>query len=197
MKFEKVSLSQYLEDIQGDSYHSQGVEYPLTDFISGKVSHSSGFTTFKDMDVEEVYHSLKLPSRATKKSAGYDFYAPYDFTLAPGDTIKLATGIKVHLEDDKFLFCAPRSGHGFKARIQLDNTVGIIDADYIESDNEGHIHVKLTNDSRTGKHIKVNRGDGMMQAIILRYFITEDDCSDSQRNGGFGSTDIKEEISHE
>ena len=128
-------------------------------------------------ELKEMYENLKLPKRATKQSAGYDFYAPYEFTLCPGETIKLATGIRVILDDDKFLMCVPRSGHGFKARVQLDNTVGIIDADYSDSDNEGHIHIKLTNDSRTDKSITVKAGEGMMQAIILSYFTVEDELS--------------------
>lgn len=171
MRFEKVSRKQYEKDAaENNFYHKEA-------------PHSIPLR-------ECPYEDIKLPVRATKKSAGYDFFAPCTFTLAPGDTIKLATGIRVRLDDDKFLMCAPRSGHGFKARIQLDNTIGIIDADYYESSNEGHIHVKLTNDSHTGKTITVKKGEGMMQAIILSYFKVDDDDSTQVRDGGFGSTTI-------
>lgn len=174
MRFEKVSFEQYKKDIVGD--YAQIREYdPIR-------------PSFSDEAIEDIYSEIKLPKRATKKSAGYDFYAPYDFTLHPGETIKIATGIRVILDDDKFLMCAPRSSHGFKARIQLDNTIGIIDADYSDSDNEGHIMLKLTNDSHTGESIYVEEGTGMMQAIISKYYITDDDDSTESRNGGLGST---------
>lgn len=82
----------------------------------------------------------------------------------------------------------PRSGLGFKYRLQLNNTVGIIDSDYFYSDNEGHIFAKITNDSNEGKTIKIARGEGFMQGIFIEYGITLDDCADGVRNGGFGST---------
>lgn len=170
MRFEKVSKEQYLQDCKGDILY--GGIHKLND----------------SRDSNLAYDDLKLPQRATKKSAGYDFYAPYTFTLDPGETIKLATGIRALLDDDKFLMCVPRSGLGFKARVQLDNTVGIIDADYSESSNEGHIHCKLTNDSREGKVIVVEKGEAYMQGIILQYFKVDDDNASRQRDGGFGST---------
>ena len=79
-------------------------------------------------------------------------------------------------------------GLGFKYRLQLNNTVGIIDSDYYYSDNEGHIFSKLTNDSREGKTVEISAGDGFMQGIFVEYGITLDDCVDNVRNGGFGST---------
>ena len=81
-----------------------------------------------------------------------------------------------------------RSGLGFKFRLQLNNTVGIIDSDYYGSDNEGHIQVKLTNDSREGKTVEVEAGTGFSQGIFVEYGITVDDEADEVRNGGFGST---------
>ena len=90
---------------------------------------------------------------------------------------------------DWVLKCYPRSGLGFKYRLQLDNLVGIIDSDYFYSDNEGHIFAKLTNDSKTNKIVTVRRGDAFMQGIFVEYGITEDDKVETSRNGGFGSTD--------
>lgn len=72
--------------------------------------------------------------------------------------------------------------------MQLDNTVGIIDSDYYNSDNEGHIMAKLTNDGNEGKTIDIEEGKGYMQGIFVPYGITEDDDATGIRNGGFGST---------
>lgn len=142
-------------------------------------------------DSLEVYNDIKLPKRATVGSAGYDFYAPFDIVLAPGETIKIPTGIRVKMEVNYVLKLYPRSGLGFKYRLQLNNTVGIIDSDYYYSDNEGHIFAKITNDSNEGKTVTINKGEGFMQGIFIEYGITIDDDTTEIRNGGFGSTTKK------
>lgn len=135
-----------------------------------------------------AYKELKLPKRATVGSAGYDFYAPCDFTLNPGETIKIPTGIRSYIHEGWVLQIFPRSGLGFKYRLQLNNTVGIIDSDYYGSDNEGHIFIKLTNDSNEGKVLNLKKGEGFAQGIFLPFGICEDDDVSEIRNGGFGST---------
>lgn len=140
-------------------------------------------------DVEQVYADLELPKRATAGSAGYDFFMPYDVELKPGETAKIPTGIRAKIEDGWVLNLYPRSGLGFKYRLQLNNTVGIIDSDYYFSDNEGHIFAKITNDTNENKVLTLEKGKGFMQGIFLEYGITEDDDVSDLRNGGFGSTD--------
>jgi len=146
------------------------------------------FPQYTETDIKDMYESLSLPKRATKGSAGYDFYAPFSFSLPPATTIKIPTGIRVKMDEDWVLKIYPRSGLGFKFRLQLNNTVGIIDSDYFNSDNEGHIFIKLTNDSNEGKTVDVQEGTGFAQGIFLEYGITVDDDCDGVRNGGFGST---------
>ena len=138
----------------------------------------------------EQWENIKIPKRATAHSAGYDFFSPIDFELNPGETIKIPSGIKVELDDDKFLSVVPRSSLGFKYRLQLDNTVGIIDADYYNnSNNEGHIFIKMTNDTNSDKVVKIKKGEAIAQGIILQYFLTNDDDATAIREGGIGSTD--------
>lgn len=146
------------------------------------------FPEYTQEDLADMYESIALPARATKGSAGYDFYAPFAFSLPPGSTIKIPTGIRCKMDEDWVLKLYPRSGLGFKFRLQLNNTVGIIDSDYYYSDNEGHIFAKITNDSNEGKTLDIGAGAGFMQGIFLEYGITVDDDADGVRNGGFGST---------
>ena len=151
-------------------------------------------TFFEDCDkpskesVREIYDQIKIPTRATKGSAGYDFFAPFDMSLTPGVEMKVPTGIRVEIDHGWWLACMPKSGLGFKYRLQLNNTVGIIDSDYFFSDNEGHIFMKITNDSNEGKTVEVPAGTGFAQGIFMQYGITEDDDAEGIRNGGFGST---------
>lgn len=146
------------------------------------------FPEYSEAEIKAVYDSIQLPRRATAGSAGYDFYAPVPIILAPGETMKIPTGIRVEMENNWVLKCYPRSGLGFKYRLQLNNTVGIIDSDYFYSDNEGHMFSKITNDSNEGKTLTVKQGEGFMQGIFVEYGITVDDDVTDVRNGGFGST---------
>lgn len=159
--------------------------------IFGKAMLDYAKETNQDINaatIDELYEGITLPRRATRGSAGYDFHAPFGFTLKPGETIKIPTGIRCWMDLDWVLKLYPRSGLGFKYRLQLNNTVGIIDSDYYYSDNEGHIMAKLTNATNENKTVVVNSGDGFMQGIFLEYGITVGDNAQGTRNGGFGST---------
>ena len=164
-EFEKVSYGQYC-DVMAESIAYDDVQRVL----------------------EESYNALELPTRSTSGSAGYDFKSPISFSLEPNQSIKLPTGIRVKIKEGWWLGCLPRSGLGFKYRLQLDNVLGVIDTDYYFSDNEGHIFAKLTNDGKEGKIVHINAGDGFMQGIFLPYGVTYSDEADGVRNGGMGST---------
>lgn len=137
----------------------------------------------------EQYANITLPRRATAGSAGYDFFAHTSFTLAPGETIKVATGVRAKIDEGWVLKIYPRSGLGFKYRLTLNNTVGVIDSDYFFADNEGHIFVKMTN--LGDKTLTVEKGQAFAQGIFVEYGITVDDDCVAVRTGGFGSTDKK------
>ena len=159
-----------------------------------KVSYEQFLNAYEDINeeaVKEMYEELKHPKRATTGSAGYDFFCPQDITILPGETVKIPTGIRVKMEEGWVLKLYPRSGLGFKYRLQLNNTVGIIDSDYYYSDNEGHIFAKITNDTNENKQISLKKGEGFMQGIFVEYGITIDDEVSEIRNGGFGSTTAK------
>lgn len=146
------------------------------------------FGEVQEEEVQKIYGDIRLPQRATSGSAGYDFFSPVDFTLQPGETVKIPTGIRVEMEPNWVLKCYPRSGLGFKFRLQMNNTVGIIDSDYFYSDNEGHIFAKLTNDTNEERTVALKAGTGFMQGIFVEYGITFDDDVTDIRNGGLGST---------
>lgn len=143
-----------------------------------------------DNDSKKIYDAISLPKRATTGSAGYDFFAPVDITIAPKSTILIPTAIRVKIAESWVLLCFPRSSLGFKFRLQLNNTVAIIDSDYYHSDNEGHIFAKLTNDTLDDKTVSIGQGVGFMQGIFMPFGITTDDVADTIRNGGLGSTTV-------
>lgn len=163
-------------------------EFMKVSYEQYKEAYLDTYGEASDQEIRKVYEEIKLPRRATSGSAGYDFFAPVSLELEPGETLKVPTGIRSKMENDWVLKLYPRSGLGFKYRLQLNNTVGIIDSDYFYSDNEGHIFAKITNDSNEGKTVKIPEGTGFMQGIFLEYGITIDDDVTDVRNGGFGST---------
>ena len=173
-RFEKVSFEQFKKD-----------------YIDTFLKAEDNFESSEELiaEIQKVYDTIAIPQRATKGSAGYDFVTPISFSLEPNETIKIPTGIRVKIDESWVLKCYPRSGLGFKYRLQLNNTVGIIDSDYYYSDNEGHIFAKITNDTNESKTININAGDRFMQGVFVEYGITVDDDVENIRNGGFGSTD--------
>lgn len=162
-KFEKVSFEQFEKDWLKN--------FPETE------------------NVREIYDNIKLPVRATTGSAGYDFCVPDTVTFEKDKSVLVPTGIRSKMEDGWVLSIYPRSGLGFKHRLQLDNTVGIIDADYYNSSNEGHIMIKISCDAHDDGHsVTVEAGHGFAQGIFTQFGITVDDDAQGIRDGGFGST---------
>lgn len=142
-----------------------------------------------EFDGVQPYDELRMPKRGTAGSAGYDFFSPLDFSLKPGEFIKIPTGIRAQMEEGWVLVICPRSGQGFKYRLQLYNTLGVIDADYFGAANEGHIQIKIVNANEEGKVLNVKKGEAFAQGIFLPFGITVDDDACETRTGGFGSTD--------
>ena len=134
------------------------------------------------------YDSIKLPVRATKGSAGYDFFLPYNIVIPAGESLVITTGVNCELDTNKVLMIYPRSGLGFKFKTRLANTVGVIDADYINSDNEGHIMIKLCNEGKN--NFGLEAGKAFAQGIISTYYTVEEENENEmqERNGGLGST---------
>lgn len=173
--FEKVSFEQFLKD----SYEIYNLQ---------NVAHEGNISGYEINMIQRLkYDDIKLPTRATSGSAGYDFRSTQEITLAPGESIVIPTGIKCRMEFGWVLQVYPRSSLGFNYRAVLANTVGIVDEDYYNNKgNEGHIMIKICNDGN--KELKINEGDKIAQGIFMRYGITENDSATGARNGGTGST---------
>lgn len=151
------------------------------------------FEQFKKdiIDDKNLYNEYQLPRRSTKNSAGYDFFALYDYTLQPGEIKKIPTGIKSEMNDDEVLFLIDRSSMGFKYNIRMCNQVGVIDSDYYNNnDNEGHIWIKIQNEG--DKEYSVKKGAAMIQGIFMKYLkIDNENEINNERTSGIGSTDKK------
>lgn len=157
-----------------------------------KISFEQFRSDFKDYNIsEEAYNLINIPERKTKDAAGYDFYSPISFNLKVGEKIKLPTGIKAQMNNDEFLMIVIRSSVGVKFNIRMCNTVGIIDSDYYDNDeNEGHIWIVLENVG--DKDWTVEAKDRIAQGIFLKFFSVDEESNLESRTGGFGSTDRRD-----
>jgi dUTP pyrophosphatase len=172
-KFEKVSMDTFKEFLEkkSDALESQWQ---------------------RDNKAEYFEKKLPIPKRKTAYSAGYDFTCPYDVYIEPGKAVMIPTGIKVMLDPGKKLDLYPRSSLGCKHFGMLANTVGIIDSDYYNNEeNEGHILAMIRNTGDKPFHIK--QGERFCQGIITSFYTVDGDDigKGEKRKGGIGSTGNK------
>lgn len=175
IKFEKVSYDRFVKDYVA--------------VFGAKIGDFDAYDNNGQALLTAMYENIKLPTRATSGSCGYDFYSPINFILqGTNSDITIPTGIRVQMDEDKFLLIGPRSGLGTKHYIRLANTIGFIDSDYYYSSNEGHIHAKIRLENHLKEELRINAGERIIQGVFLPYFKTDDDNVTSARDGGFGST---------
>ena len=164
IRFEKISFEQYVQD---------------------RLAHSNSAPDGSVLQKE--YEGILMPRRSTPYSAGYDLRTPFDFTIAPGESLVIPTGLRAFMESDMWMGIYIRSSLGFKYGIRLVNSVAVIDADYSGAANEGHLMVGIYNGGKASVSLKA--GEAFAQGIFQRYYVTEDDNPvKTERKGGFGST---------
>lgn len=167
IRFEKVSFEQFCRDM----VELNGVDSP------------------DEETIRKIYDGIQLPKRSTSKSAGYDFFVPYSFSIQSGGDAHILTGVRAIMDSGYVLMIYPRSSLGIKHGIHLANSTGVIDADYAEAANEGHIHIVLTSEKSVINHYaRFKAGDRIVQGVFVKFFVTDDDDADGQRTGGIGST---------
>lgn len=131
---------------------------------------------------------IKLPTRATEHSAGYDFYSPVDVVIQPNEMVMIWTDVKAHMYYDNALLIIPRSSMG-KHPIMIANTIGLIDSDYYSNEStDGNIGFRLLNLGSTPYEIK--SGDRIGQGVFVKYGTVKNDNASGVRTGGFGSSNM-------
>jgi dUTP pyrophosphatase len=138
---------------------------------------------FLQYGVKEV----KFPFRATKNSAGYDFFSPIDIVIPPNKIQLIWTNIKAEFNSDEVLMLFVTSKIG-KNGVMMANGTGIIDADYYSNkNNDGNIGFLLYNFGTSD--YKINKGDKIGQGIFMKFLtIDNEEEIHETRIGGFGST---------
>lgn len=128
-----------------------------------------------------------LPVRATKNSVGYDFKAPNTVTIAPKETVIIDTLVSCDFSNDLWLGIYGRSSFAQK-RLINPLGVGVIDPDYFATGNT--IKIALFNIGY--EEITIKKGEAIAQGIFHSVNIGDDTVT-TERIGGFGSTDVKDD----
>lgn len=144
-----------------------------------------GFEIVKDEMRKHPENVITLPTRGTSKAMAYDFYAPTNYIVEAGETVKIWTDVKAYMQDTECLIVNVRSSMGGK--FMLANTSGWIDGDYYSNpNNDGNIGIFLTNISGSTQTIK--QGDRIGQGAFFNFLVADNGNTDNERVGGFGST---------
>ncbi|MCD8220314.1 MAG: dUTP diphosphatase [Ruminococcus sp.] len=143
------------------------------------------------ISIQRLRQNAKLPSQATKNSAGYDLYACLDepLTITPEEICKIPTGIAVSPSRSDVALCIfPRSGLSAKYGITLANAVGLVDSDY-----RGEIQVALIHHGSVP--FVVEPGMRIAQLVVFPILTPElrevTALDETERGaGGFGSSGL-------
>lgn len=175
-----------------EALHDASPCFEIVTFEQFKNDAVNTFDSYDDSDssieeLKDIYNAIKFPTRATRSSAGYDFKSPFYFYLNPGESIMIPTGIRAYMPHYMTLLIFPRSGLGTKYRMCLANSTAVIDSDYYNADNEGHILLKVVNDGKDT--VSIEQGQAFAQGVFTQYFTVHNDHTHNSRIGGLGSTD--------
>ena len=160
----------------------------------------------------ELGEGISTPSYAHETDAGLDIYSPSEYTIAPGETIIIPTGIKVAIPEGYAILIQPRSGQSAKTKLRVANTPGLIDSGYrdeigvivenieppfkdidYEFDDNGEIHIKSI---LHGQSYTIAEGQRFAQMRLVRVpkanFVQVSSVSEvgEDRGGGFGSSGL-------
>ena len=136
----------------------------------------------RGFEILDGYSGIKIPTRQTALSAGYDLEAAENILVSDKKISLVPTGLKAFFPADEVLLIYLRSSLAVKHGLILANGVGVIDADY-----RGHIILPVV--SLNGE-FEIKRGMRIAQGIFQKYLTIDGDKIGvgEVRRGRFGST---------
>ena len=108
------------------------LKFIFTSFINSMILSQRVSRRIISIPIVLCREDAKLPVYATNGSAAMDIYSPEAYTIGPGETVLIPTGIKVDIPTGYALLIQPRSGLSRKTKLRVANTPGLIDSDYHE-----------------------------------------------------------------
>ena len=107
-------------------------KFLMTAIVNSITSSTINPAHVVEIPVEICREGAKLPTYSTNGSAAMDIYSTEEYTIDPGQTIIIPTGIKVAIPHGYALLIHPRSGLSARSKLRIPNSLGLIDEDYHE-----------------------------------------------------------------
>jgi dUTP pyrophosphatase len=156
-----------------------------------KNAAGADFYAAEDVTIPSIWHlfAKNIYLSIFGKGGKLNVYKKQDKITDINPTL-VRTGIKACMYEDEVLEIYDRSSNPKKLGLVIPNSVGIIDADYYGNpDNDGEIMFAFYNFKPFD--VKIKAGDRIGQGLFKKVLRPEIGLSvkDSERAGGFGSTD--------
>ena len=182
--------------------------------LTNAVNETEGIAKrFVQIPVELCHPDAKIPQYANTSDSGMDVYALDDYTIAPGETKLIPTGIKLALPPGYEIQVRPKSGRALKTKLRIANTPGTVDAGYrdeikviVENIESPIKDIEYEFDDNGTPIIKsilhgaahtIGKGEKFCQLVLMEvpkaalYRVEQVGEIGENRGGGFGSTGLK------
>ena len=208
------TISDAIDSIEEISQIKRDFLKSLLATLTNAVNETEGIAKrFVQIPVELCHPDAKIPQYANTSDSGMDVYALDDYTIAPGETKLIPTGIKLALPPGYEIQVRPKSGRALKTKLRIANTPGTVDAGYRDEikvivenieppikdieydfDDNGTFIIKSI---LHGAAHTIGKGEKFCQLVLMEvpkaalYRVEQVGKIGENRGGGFGSTGLK------
>ena len=208
------TISDAIDSIEEISQIKRDFLKSLLAALTNAVNETEGIAKrFVQIPVELCHPDAKIPQYANTSDSGMDVYALDDYTIAPGETKLIPTGIKLALPPGYEIQVRPKSGRALKTKLRIANTPGTVDAGYrdeikviVENIEPPIKDIEYDFDDNGTPIIKsilhgaahtIGKGEKFCQLVLMEvpkaalYRVEQVGEIGENRGGGFGSTGLK------
>ena len=208
------TISDAIDSIEEISQIKRDFLKSLLAALTNAVNETEGIAKrFVQIPVELCHPDAKIPQYANTSDSGMDVYALDDYTIAPGETKLIPTGIKLALPPGYEIQVRPKSGRALKTKLRIANTPGTVDAGYrdeikviVENIEPPIKDIEYNFDDNGTPIIKsilhgaahtIGKGEKFCQLVLMEvpkaalYRVEQVGEIGENRGGGFGSTGLK------
>ena len=180
--------------------------------INTAISETEGISKrYIQVPFVKCHPDARMPEYAHPDVSGMDVFALDDYTIHPGETKLIPTGIKMAVPNGYEIQVRPKSGRALKTKMRIANAPGTVDASYrgelcviidnieppikdITYDFDDNGHPIITSILR-GSDMIIGKGEKFAQLVLMEVpkavLFQVESLDDTERaEGGFGSSSI-------
>ena len=209
-----AQLGQKIDTLESFSAQKKDFLKQLVNGLGNCISETQGVAKkYLQIPYEKCREGARMPEYAHIDDSGMDLYALEDYTIHPGETKLIPTGLKFAIPNGYELQIRPKSGRCLKTKLRIANTPATIDAGFrgevcvivenveapiqditYEFDNNGH---PIITSILHGEDHYIHKGEKFAQLVLAEvpkanFYLVDKVMEDTERaDGGFGSTGLK------